>query len=626
MDLRKFVAKILTVLLFGTLIMSFAVWGIGDMFRGGSGGRAVVQVGDTIIDPRDLAYELRREVRRLSNQFGAQIDSEQLRLLGIDRLVLRNLIGRALLGEIARREGMVISKAAVQQAIFVEAAFHDEFGYFDEARFRSTLSNAGLSEAAYVERLRHDMTSGQLTTVVTGAAATPDALTRRLFAYEGEKRIAQYIRVPAADVASLPEPGESALVDYYNGTKGSYLAPENRAITLVELIPDQLAGEIGVSEEAILEEFEARRQEFDKAELRTIEQIVLADEDTAQSTYQRIANGEDFFTVAEEVTGQGPVSLGESDGDGLLPEIRTAAFAAPIDRVGEPVKSLLGWHLLRVTAIVPGEEATLEAFREQLTRDISRRGAVDAAVTLANELDDQLGAGAGLEAAASAIGLPTRRIGALDRRARGRDGAAVATSVPVNLLVDLAFSTPLGETSLLNETGDGGYFVIRVDGLEAAKERPLDEVRDAVTKAWKRSERDKATLARADALLERHRAGESLEDLASESGLTLESSQPLTRNQRDASAAPSADFAPQLFVLEQDEAVTVPVQGDVLLTKLIAIVAADAEADAAALDQVRASLARSLKADLFDLYMAALEADVGVSINTTLVNEVLNAY
>ena len=93
-----------------------------------------------------------------------------------------------------------------------------------------------------------------------------------------------------------------------------------------------------------------------------------------------------------------------------------------------------------------------------------------------------------------------------------------------------------------------------------------------------------------------------------------------------ASAAPSADFAPQLFVLEQDEAVTVPVQGDVLLTKLIAIVAADAEADAAALDQVRASLARSLKADLFDLYMAALEADVGVSINNTLVNEVLNAY
>ena len=75
--------------------------------------------------------------------------------------------------------------------------------------------------------------------------------------------------------------------------------------------------------------------------------------------------------------------------------------------------------------------------------------------------------------------------------------------------MELAFSTALNETSLLNETGDGGYFVIRVDGLEAAAERPLDEVRDAVTAAWKRSERNKATMSNADALLERHRAGES---------------------------------------------------------------------------------------------------------------------
>ena len=33
MRAQKLIAKILTVLLFGLLILSFAIWGIGDMFR-----------------------------------------------------------------------------------------------------------------------------------------------------------------------------------------------------------------------------------------------------------------------------------------------------------------------------------------------------------------------------------------------------------------------------------------------------------------------------------------------------------------------------------------------------------------------------------------------------------------
>ena len=37
MRAQKLIAKVLTVLLFGVLILSFAIWGIGDMFRTGGG-------------------------------------------------------------------------------------------------------------------------------------------------------------------------------------------------------------------------------------------------------------------------------------------------------------------------------------------------------------------------------------------------------------------------------------------------------------------------------------------------------------------------------------------------------------------------------------------------------------
>ena len=50
MKRRNLVTKIVTVVLFSLLILSFAVWGIGDIFRGGSKAQAVAEVGDTVIE------------------------------------------------------------------------------------------------------------------------------------------------------------------------------------------------------------------------------------------------------------------------------------------------------------------------------------------------------------------------------------------------------------------------------------------------------------------------------------------------------------------------------------------------------------------------------------------------
>jgi peptidyl-prolyl cis-trans isomerase D len=55
MSMRKTLIKIVTFGLFGLLIMSFAVWGIGDVFRGGRQITTVVEVGDIAIDQRELS-------------------------------------------------------------------------------------------------------------------------------------------------------------------------------------------------------------------------------------------------------------------------------------------------------------------------------------------------------------------------------------------------------------------------------------------------------------------------------------------------------------------------------------------------------------------------------------------
>ena len=121
--------------LFGMLILSFAIWGIGDIFRGSTQDTAVAEVGGSEIDVQFFNQHLRRDINRLQNQFGGRIELEQIRALGIVERLLRDLISGTLLDEQASNMGMVISQDQLKERIVSQPMFQDEAGNFDRAIF-----------------------------------------------------------------------------------------------------------------------------------------------------------------------------------------------------------------------------------------------------------------------------------------------------------------------------------------------------------------------------------------------------------------------------------------------------------------------------------------------------------
>src|SRR3546814_12244423 len=79
---RKLLVNLLTAVLFGMLILSFAVWGIGDIFRGGGQAQAVAEVGDTIIEQRQCSRELSDEINNLSRRPAGPLTEDQARACG----------------------------------------------------------------------------------------------------------------------------------------------------------------------------------------------------------------------------------------------------------------------------------------------------------------------------------------------------------------------------------------------------------------------------------------------------------------------------------------------------------------------------------------------------------------
>jgi peptidyl-prolyl cis-trans isomerase C len=79
--------------------------------------------------------------------------------------------------------------------------------------------------------------------------------------------------------------------------------------------------------------------------------ILVPTEDEAKAALKRIMGGDEFATVAKEVSkdpGAEGGDLGWFTKDRMVPEFANAAFKLEVGQVSDPVKSPFGWHIIEV--------------------------------------------------------------------------------------------------------------------------------------------------------------------------------------------------------------------------------------------------------------------------------------
>lgn len=622
---RNIIVKAITFALFGLLIASFAVWGIGDIFRVNPQETPVAEVGDARIEQQEFARLLGRELNRLSQRLGQRFDAEQARALGVVDQVVGQMVGRALVDQKIADMGLTISEDQLKQRIVEEPAFRNEAGQFDRARFAQALLLSNLGEQEFLDGLRRDILREQLVGPISDAAPAPKLVAEALFAYRQEMRTARVLRVPKDSVSEIPEPDEAALTAFHKEFSNSFMAPEYRAVTYIRLRPEDLLNEISIADSELLDEFELRRDEFTVPEKRQIQQIVLNDEAAANAAMERIRGGASFDTVAKDATGDAPVDLGLVEAPGLPGELADAAFALKAGETSEPVSTGLGWHILHVTSVVPGEEPDFAKARDELREDMAMAQAIDSLVSIANRLDDELASGASMEEAAAALNVKAKKIDAIDRNGNDPKGEAIP-NLPPDQFLQIVYDTPPGEGSLLTETDDGGFFILHVDGVTPAQLRPLDEVRDQVVELWRDARRAEKTSEIASTIAGRVRNGEKLEDIGKADGYAVETTEPLNRFESDPARAFAPTLASKLFDLSPGEVDTTAAPAGHLVFQLVEIGKANPVSRQSEVTALQNSLSGAMHNDLLEEFMASLRSEYGVTINQTAIDDVLATF
>ncbi|MFN3656366.1 MAG: SurA N-terminal domain-containing protein [Pseudolabrys sp.] len=616
--------KAVLAVIMGFLIISFAVWGIGDIFRG-VGRNTVAEIGNAEISIEQFRQYYSERLQTFGRQMGRPLTPDQARAIGLDRQILGQLVAETALDEQARNLRLGLTDAEIAQRITGDPAFRGPNGQFDHSRFVEMIRQAGYTEPRFVAEQRNVMLRRQIAQSVSGDLRVPNAMMAAVNQFQNERRDIEYLALGPAQAGDVPQPTPEQLSAYFEERKALFRAPEYRKLTLLPLAPAELAKPAEIPDADAKAYYEPRKDSYGKPEKRELRQIVFPNEADAAAARDRIAKGATFDDIAKER------DLKASDSDvGMVakaeiidPAVAEAAFALKPEDVSQPVKGRFGSVLVKVGKIEPGETKTYEDVAANIKRELAEARARSEINSLRDKVEDERAAGSTLAEAAKKLNLNAVTVEAVDRAGRAPDGKPAA-GLPqgVNVL-NAAFASDVGSDSEALQMPGNGFLYYDVVGVTPSRERSLDEVKDQVATRWRDDEIAKRLTAKADELLGKLKAGTPLAQVATEAGLKLETAVGLQRGQ--ATPATPGKLIEAVFKTAKDGAGVAEGASDTqrFVFRVTQVTAPTFDASSPQGQQLASTLQSSYADNVIGEYVARLETDLGVKINQSALNQVI---
>ncbi|HID36178.1 MAG TPA: peptidyl-prolyl cis-trans isomerase, partial [Ghiorsea sp.] len=335
---RGWIAKVIL----GAIILSFALWGVGDYFTGNQV-EAVAKVdGQAILDV-DFRVTYERQLQAYANMLGEQFSKELAERLGVKNETIQTMINRKLMLIESTHMGLVTPDEAVLATVQGTPQFREADKGFSPTRYQALIRQMGfISPRDYENYLRQNITIDTLQNAITSSATVSDAEVEARFKANFEKRVFEALIVDPESLKANIEVTDDEARDWYESHASMYQTPLKVVVNAVEINQQDLIGELSVSDDAVAQAYAERQAEFGTPEKRRAAHILIrVARDASAAVKQdarekinaakaRIDMGEAFADVAKDVSDDVTSSSGGDLGffarGAMVPEFEEAAF------------------------------------------------------------------------------------------------------------------------------------------------------------------------------------------------------------------------------------------------------------------------------------------------------------
>jgi peptidyl-prolyl cis-trans isomerase D len=493
----------------------------------------VASIGSESISAREFQTAYRTSVDRMRGQ----ITPEMMRAFHFERQILDNLITQHVMIDEARRLGLDVTPAEVEQKILENPVFRENGVFIGRARYEAILSQNNFSVEDFESAMTNEILRDKLRSFVTASVNVTDKDVEEEYKRRNEKAKIDYFVIDAAKLDNKVTVSEKDERDYYEKNKTKYTIPEKRKAKYVFFESLKLRAESKATDDELRQYYEQHKDEYTlpervkaqhilfKTQGKTPEEIEKIKE-KARGVLERAKKGEDFSGLAKQYSEDSTAAAGGDLGDfgrgQMVPEFEKAAFSMGVGAISDLVQTQFGIHIIKVNSKQERRERPLEEMKEAVRPIVETRKAEQRGSELAQQAAVDLVSNKDLDAVAKKYNAQVKETPLIE------PGQAIPDLGNAAELDRRMFTMNKGEIGTAVQV-DRGYVVPQVVDIVAAHPASFEEARDKVAVDVKAEKTKELAAAKAKQAEEMFKSGKDLATTAKAVEAEIKTSDLLTR-------------------------------------------------------------------------------------------------
>jgi peptidyl-prolyl cis-trans isomerase D len=504
MLLRSMRKGFLSALFLGLLVLGAFSLILSDStgtLRGRIGTGNIAEVDGTAIKLQEFNSRVSRIIREQN------IPPAMAYEMGLINNIVNNEVYELLIQKDALDMGIRIEDRLIAEQIKSLITPLKYSGLSDKDALKKFLELQGMTEKQLVANLRGDFTSRILKATVSSASYVPKSLVKDLETYASATKNIDVAFIPNSSISVKPLPNDAELQAYYQTKSGAFMQPEIRDITIAILDTSKIK-KPAVNESAVKVAYDENLDKFQTPEQVNVEQSLLDDEKQAKEIVTAIKAGGSMEDAVKKTTGDTKSFQGKNSfaKDGLPTEIGTPVFAGKSGDIIGPIKSALGYHVIKLIDRTPAQTTPFAMVKDKIREELQAEQASNAIFDVTNDIEERLANGETYGTISKDYPLTTSSLSSLTKDSKA-DKKTAFSEKDFEKIHAKAFAAKDDQPSELVDLSDAKVFSVKADKIIPSTPKSFSEVKSKILELWTTENQTKKNIIEAQKKIDDLTAG-----------------------------------------------------------------------------------------------------------------------
>jgi peptidyl-prolyl cis-trans isomerase D len=471
------------------IILSFIIWGVGDLIKGGSNDYIISVDNKYLVSNLDFQRAKKNYMENFKNNFGINLTDEQFKKFHLEEEIVNQLIDLKLLEALKDDLKLEVSDNIVISQIHENQSFFDENQKFNKDFFSKLLESNSLTETQLGNFVKNEKAKEFITNSIATDNLYPLAIKDVLSQYLNEKRTVSFAYISPENI-KLNTPDIKDLENLYKEKQELFVIPEFRQLSYIEISADSIYPNVKISDGEIKEEYKNYIAENYTLEKRDIYNLIIKDKEKADEALKLLKAGNDFVKVVEKYSTRSleKVLMKNITKSDLPAELQNETFELNKNDYSKIIATNYGYHLIKVIEIHQVSHPKYEIIKENLYKNLMKRKSEELIYDYIKDIEDSIASGSkDIKDLAKELNLTVTTIEPITYDGSNTKLEKVSLPKIPNLLTVL-FSKKVKDLELIEDPLSSRYYIVSIDKIVEKRYKDFAEAKNEVTKLWTENE------------------------------------------------------------------------------------------------------------------------------------------